>query len=88
LEGLPQQRYDLERSIYYQAFLTEVLKAVNVDKVHVLGTLAWSFVDTNEFGSFSDHYGLQFMNHTSLERSFRRSIFDYVDFFHSHVGRH
>lgn len=84
-EALDAQRYDLERSLYYQAFLTEVLKAVNVDDVNVIGALAWSFVDTNEFGSFQDHYGLQTLNHSTLVRTYKRSAFDYVDFFHGHV---
>ena len=85
LEDLDAQRYDLERSSYYRAFLTEVLRAVNEDGVNVIGALAWSFVETNEFGTFDDHYGLQTMNHTSFERTFKRSAFDYVDFFHEHV---
>lgn len=86
LEALDAQRYDLERSLYYQAFLTEVLKAVNEDGVNVIGALAWSFVDTNEFGTFQDHYGLQTVNHSTLERTYKRSAFDYVDFFHQHVN--
>jgi beta-glucosidase/6-phospho-beta-glucosidase/beta-galactosidase len=85
LEDLDAQRYDLERSIYYQAFLTEVLRAVNEDGVNVMGALAWSFVETNEFGTFDDHYGLQTLNHTTFERTYKRSAFDYVDFFHQHV---
>jgi beta-glucosidase/6-phospho-beta-glucosidase/beta-galactosidase len=84
-EPLDAQRYDLERSIYYQAFLTEVLKAANEDGVNVVGALAWSFIETNEFGTFDSHYGLQTVNHTTFERTYKRSAFDYVDFFHKHV---
>ena len=40
LEPLDAQRYDLERSIYYRAFLTEVLRAVNEDGVNVMGALS------------------------------------------------
>ena len=87
LEPIDAQRYDLERSIYYRAFLTEVLRAVNEDGVNVMGALAWSFIETNEFGTFDDHYGLQTLNHTTFERTYKRSAFDYVDFFHQHVGR-
>ena len=85
LEPLDAQRYDLERSIYYRAFLTEVLRAVNEDGVNVMGALAWSFIETNEFGTFDSHYGLQTVNHTTFERTYKRSAFDYVDFFHTHV---
>ena len=85
LEPLDAQRLDLERSIYYQAFLTEVLRAVHEDGVNMMGALAWSFIETNEFGTFDDHYGLQTVNHTTFERMYKRSAFDYVDFFHKHV---
>jgi beta-glucosidase/6-phospho-beta-glucosidase/beta-galactosidase len=87
LRALDAQRYDLERSIYYQAFLTEVLRAVHEDGVNVIGALAWSFIETNEFGTFDSHYGLQTLNHTTFERTYKRSAFDYVDFFHDHVER-
>lgn len=88
LRALDAQRYDLERSVYYQAFLTEVLRAVHEDGVNIIGTLAWSFIETNEFGTFDSHYGLQTVNHTTFARTYKRSAFDYVDFFHGHVERH
>lgn len=87
VRSLDQQRYDLERTLFYQAFLTETLKAIHEDKVNVIGALAWSIMDTNEFGSFDSHFGLQTVNHTTFERTYKRSLFDYVDFFHRHVGR-
>ncbi|KAI5370867.1 putative glycoside hydrolase family 1, glycoside hydrolase superfamily [Septoria linicola] len=81
------QLYDLERTYYYQAFLRETLKAVYQDNVNVIGALAWSFVDNDEFGSYDQQYGLQHVNRTNGEftRSFKRSFFDYVDFFHKFV---
>jgi beta-glucosidase/6-phospho-beta-glucosidase/beta-galactosidase len=88
LKVLDAQRYDMERTIYYQAFLTEVLRAVNDDGVNIIGALAWSFIETNEFGTFDSHYGLQTVNHTTFERTYKRSAFDYVDFFHQHVAKH
>jgi len=42
---LTQQRFDLERTLYYQGFLRELLKAKYEDSINVIGTLAWSFVD-------------------------------------------
>lgn len=42
---MTQQRFDLERTLYYQEFLRELLKAKYEDSVNVIGTLAWSFVD-------------------------------------------
>jgi hypothetical protein len=41
--------------------------------------------DNNEFGQYDQQYGLQLVNRTNGEftRSFKRSLFDYVDFFHT-----
>ena len=82
------QRYDLSRTLYYQTYLNEVLKAIHIDKVHVMGTLAWAYADNNEFGSFANMYGMQLINRTNpdLTRTYKRSIFDYVDFYHSHIA--
>ncbi|MCJ1310519.1 hypothetical protein MMC25_004183 [Agyrium rufum] len=71
-KALDGQRYDLEKTIYYQAFLTEMLKAIHEDGVNVVGALAWAYLETNEFGTFTPLYGLQTLNHTSLERTYKR----------------
>jgi len=81
---LDVQRYDLLRTSYYQAYMTEVLKSIHLDGINVIGTLTWSFLETNEFGTYDDHYGLQTVNRTSFERTYKRSAFDYVEFFHQH----
>ncbi|KFY45860.1 hypothetical protein V494_00726 [Pseudogymnoascus sp. VKM F-4513 (FW-928)] len=47
-KSLEEQRYDLEKTIYYQAFLTEMLKAIHEDGVNVIGALAWAYLETNE----------------------------------------
>ena len=81
------QRYDFERATYYERFLAETLKAMYVDGVNVVAAFAWSIMDNNEFGSYEQQYGLQLVNRTNagLERTFKRSMFDYVDFFHQRV---
>ncbi|KIJ35890.1 glycoside hydrolase family 1 protein [Sphaerobolus stellatus SS14] len=81
---LDVQRYDLLRTNYYQAYMTEVLKSIHLDEVNVIGTLSWCFLETNEFGTYDDHYGLQTVNRTSFDRTYKRSAFDYVEFFHQH----
>ncbi|CAN8105903.1 unnamed protein product [Discula destructiva] len=88
LRTLEDQRYDLERSLYFQDFLNEVLKSVNEDGVNVIGALAWSFADDNEFGSYTSHYGMQTVDRRDgrLRRRYKRSLFDFVDFFHQHVA--
>ncbi|KAF5856085.1 hypothetical protein ETB97_007885 [Aspergillus alliaceus] len=51
---LDAQRYDLERTLYYQDFLTETLKAIHEDGINVIWALAWSLADNNEFGSYEE----------------------------------
>lgn len=36
------QQYDLERTLYYQSFLREMLKSIYEDGINVVGALAWS----------------------------------------------
>ncbi|KAI3550641.1 beta-glucosidase A [Colletotrichum filicis] len=81
------QRYDFERTMYYQNFLTETLRAIHEDGVNVIGALAWSWIDNNEFGSFEAQYGMMGVNRSDpgLARWVKRSFFDYVDFFQSHI---
>jgi hypothetical protein len=42
--------------------------------------------DNKEFGQYDQQYGLQLVNRTNGEftRSYKRSIFDFVDFFHQY----
>jgi beta-glucosidase/6-phospho-beta-glucosidase/beta-galactosidase len=82
---LDAQRYDLERSIYYKSFLEEMLKAIWLDGINIIGSLAWSFVDNDEFGSVVQRYGMQAVNSTTFERTYKRSIFDFVDWFHAKI---
>ena len=49
---LDAQRYDLERTLYYQEFLAEMLKVIYEDGVNIIGALGWSALDNNEFGSY------------------------------------
>nr|OQO26054.1 hypothetical protein B0A51_06911 [Rachicladosporium sp. CCFEE 5018] len=83
------QLYDLERTYYYQAFLRETLKSIYEDGVNVIGALGWSFQDNDEFTSYDQQYGLQHVNRTNglFTRSFKRCIFDFVDFFHEFVEK-
>lgn len=80
---LEAQLYDLERTLYYQRFLREMLKSMYEDGVNVIGALAWSFVDNDEFRSHGQQYGLQHVNRTdgAFTRRYKRSFFDFVDFF-------
>jgi beta-glucosidase/6-phospho-beta-glucosidase/beta-galactosidase len=41
-QPIEAQRYDLERSLYYKYFLSEMLKSIYEDGVNVVGALAWT----------------------------------------------
>mgnify|MGYP003947238173 CR=1 FL=1 len=71
----------MAQSIYLLSTLVEVLKSICEDGVHVAGAIAWSFVDNWEWGQYDDHFGVQAFNFTTLETYYKRSIFDFVDFF-------
>lgn len=44
-KDLTDQLFDTPRSVYYLSFMSEVLKAIWEDGVHVLGAFAWSYSD-------------------------------------------
>lgn len=79
-KGLPDQIFDTPRSTYYLSFMSEILKSIHEDGVHVMGALAWSWVDNWEFGDNSQQFGMQAVNHTTQERFYKKSFFDLVDF--------
>uniref|UniRef100_A0A060TDK4 ARAD1D48444p n=1 Tax=Blastobotrys adeninivorans TaxID=409370 RepID=A0A060TDK4_BLAAD len=78
---LQDQLFDSARSVYFRSYLNAMLEAIHYDNVHILGIHAWSFVDNWEFGDFSQHYGLQAVNLTTQQRFYKKSFFDFVDFY-------
>ena len=80
------QLFDSPRSQYYLSFMSEVLKSIWEDGVNVMGALAWSFADNWEFGDYGAQFGMQYVNRTSQERRFKKSLFDLVDFVESRRG--
>lgn len=81
---LPSQLDDLPRSLYYEAFLTEILNCIHEDGINIIGAIGWSMLDNWEFGSFDQHFGMQVVDRNTMQRYYKRSMFDYIDFFHSH----
>lgn len=86
---LPDQRLDLDRTLYLQEYLAEMMKIIYEDGVRVMGALAWTLADDNEFGTYSDQFGMQSVNRTDglFTRTYKRSMFDFVDFFQKHVAK-
>lgn len=79
--------WDLRRADYYQSFLDNVLAARVVDGVNVTGAFGWAAYDNFEWFSGSRvKFGLQYLNHTSLERTPKASMFQFLDWFKLHGG--
>ncbi|KAH8888120.1 glycoside hydrolase [Thozetella sp. PMI_491] len=81
---LDNSRTDLSQSTFYMSTIREMLKAINLDGVKMCGAIGWSFVDNWEWGQYHDKYGVQAFNATTLDRFYKRAIFDFVDFFRKH----
>ncbi|KXH65969.1 beta-glucosidase A [Colletotrichum salicis] len=79
-------RSDLAQSEFYVPILNEVLKAINIDNVHVKGLYGWSYLDNWEWGQYDDKYGVQGYNQTTQERFYKRAIFDYAGFVQEHMA--
>ncbi|KAI0471202.1 glycoside hydrolase [Xylaria cf. heliscus] len=77
---LPDQLFDTPRSTYYLSFMSEILRSIHEDGVHVMGALAWSWVDNWEFGDYTQQFGMQVLNKTTQQRFYKKSFFDLVDF--------
>ncbi len=77
---LKDQLYDTVRSIYYRSYLDAIVKAINLDKINIIGALAWSFADNWEFGDYNQQFGLQVVNRTTQERHYKKSFFDVVKY--------
>ncbi|OTA96796.1 glycoside hydrolase family 1 protein [Hypoxylon sp. CO27-5] len=79
-----QARVELTPTILYLPVFNEMLKSIHEDGVKFKGALGWAYVDNWEWGQFGDRYGVQTFNNVTLERSYKRSIFDIVDFINVH----
>ncbi|KAI1407529.1 glycoside hydrolase family 1 protein [Hypoxylon sp. FL1857] len=79
-----QARAEFTSTLFYLPIFNEMLKSIHEDGVRFKGALGWSYVDNWEWGQFSQRYGVQTFNNVTLERSYKRSIFDIVDFVSVH----
>ncbi|KAK6347317.1 hypothetical protein TWF696_007388 [Orbilia brochopaga] len=77
---LADMLFDTPRSTYYLSFMTEILRAIWEDGVHVMGALAWSFADNWEFGDYNARFGMQVVQRETQTKYFKKSFFDLVAF--------
>jgi beta-glucosidase/6-phospho-beta-glucosidase/beta-galactosidase len=82
--SLKHHANDVAQSNFYIPILEEALKAINYDGVHIKGLVGWTYLDNWEWGQFDDCYGVQALNRSTMERTYKRAIFDYSDFMQTH----
>ncbi|KAH6672667.1 glycoside hydrolase superfamily [Plectosphaerella plurivora] len=84
--SIEQHVMDPAQSNFYIPFLRETLKAINYDNVKMKGLFGWAWVDNWEWSQYRDRYGLQVFNNVTMERRFKRGIFDFADFMLKHTS--
>uniref|UniRef100_H2Y2D6 beta-glucosidase n=1 Tax=Ciona intestinalis TaxID=7719 RepID=H2Y2D6_CIOIN len=77
-EGTSQELNDWWRKEYFHGYINEVLKAIKLDDVNVIGYTAWSFMDNFEWAEgYSERFGMHWVNFTDPERPrFRKQSVD------------
>ncbi|KAJ7041017.1 glycoside hydrolase superfamily [Mycena alexandri] len=77
---------DVARTNYYMTYLGQILLAIHEDGVPIMGAFAWAMIDNAEWNSgLSAKFGIQHVNYTTLERSYKRSAFALSEFFQAHL---
>ncbi|RFU23652.1 hypothetical protein B7463_g12686, partial [Scytalidium lignicola] len=72
---------DVGRTTYYRNYMQAILMAIS-EGVNVVGCLAWSIMDNLEWADgYQVKFGMQYVNLTTYERSFKASFFEYVNAF-------
>lgn len=81
-DSLAPALWDLRRADYFQNYLDEMLLSIHVDKVNVTGAWGWAIFDNFEwFQGKKSRFGLQYVNYTSLERTPKASMFQFLNWF-------
>ncbi|CAO2647359.1 Nn.00g082810.m01.CDS01 [Neocucurbitaria sp. VM-36] len=77
--------WDLRRADYFQQYLDNILLAIHEDKVNVTGAWGWAIFDNFEWSlGTSVRFGVQYVNYTSLERTPKASVFQFLNWFKEH----
>ncbi|TID22672.1 putative permease [Venturia nashicola] len=77
--------WDLRRADYYQHYLDAILQSIHYDHINVTGAWGWSIYDNFEWLVGSDvRFGMQYLNYTSLERTPKASMFQFLNWFKQH----
>ncbi|KAF8964495.1 glycoside hydrolase family 1 protein [Flammula alnicola] len=79
---------DVTRTNYFMSYLGEILLAIHEDKLPIAGIFAWAMIDNAEWSSgTSAKFGIQYVNYTTLERTYKRSALSLSEFFKVHLEK-
>ncbi|CAK8692258.1 unnamed protein product [Clavelina lepadiformis] len=68
-EGDSSDLNDWWRKQYYSRYINEVLKAIVIDKVNVIGYTAWSLMDNFEWAQgYTERFGIHYVNFSDPNR--------------------
>ncbi|KAK0186404.1 glycoside hydrolase superfamily [Armillaria mellea] len=83
---ISQIKEDVGRTNYLLTYLGQMLLSVHEDGVPIQGAFAWGMMDDSEWvGGTSVRYGIQHVDYTTLERTYKRSALSLAEFFGSHL---
>ncbi|KAK0199710.1 glycoside hydrolase superfamily [Desarmillaria ectypa] len=83
---LSQIKEDVARTNYFLTYLGEMLLSIHEDGIPIQGAFAWAMLDNAEWiTGTSNRFGIQHVNYTTLERTYKRSALSLAEFFRSHL---
>ncbi|KAH7925162.1 glycoside hydrolase [Leucogyrophana mollusca] len=70
---------------YFMTNLGEALLAIHEDGIPLMGTFSWGMMDNAEWNyGLEPKFGIQNVNYTTLERTYKRAAYALSEFFASH----
>ncbi|KAK0186388.1 glycoside hydrolase superfamily [Armillaria mellea] len=83
---ISQIKEDVGRTDYLLTYLGEMLLSIHEDGVPIQGAFTWAMIDDAEWqGGTSVRFGIQHVDYTTLERTYKRSALSLAEFFGSHL---
>jgi beta-glucosidase len=80
--SMNEMLWDLRRADYFQSYLDNILLSIHEDGVNVEGAWGWAIFDNFEWAEgLGTRFGLQYVNYTSLDRTPKASMFQFLNWF-------
>ncbi|KAJ7613021.1 glycoside hydrolase superfamily [Roridomyces roridus] len=77
---------DVARTNYLMTYLGQILLSIHEDGVPIQGAFIWAMMDNAEWNSgITAKFGIQHVNYTTLERTYKRSALSLAEFFEAHL---